>query len=127
MAIGWMTVLKLVPWGDVIKNAPAVADGARKLWDNVGRRSEDAPAPGTAASPTASATPLPDPSSHAALRVRVDAAEAALATLHGQMEASSTLIKALAEQNTILVLWLAALVLVFGVIAGLNLAVTLRG
>ncbi|MDP3225514.1 MAG: hypothetical protein Q8M96_20455, partial [Rubrivivax sp.] len=34
MAIGWMTVLKLVPWGDVIKNAPAVAEGARKLWDS---------------------------------------------------------------------------------------------
>ncbi len=38
MAIGWMTVLNLVPWGEVIKNAPAVADGAKKLWDSVGNK-----------------------------------------------------------------------------------------
>lgn len=34
MAIPWMTVLKLVPWNDVIRNAPQIADAARKLWDN---------------------------------------------------------------------------------------------
>ena len=31
MAIAWLTVLKMVPWGEVINNAPKVADGAKKL------------------------------------------------------------------------------------------------
>jgi len=38
MAIGWLTVLKMVPWGDVIENAPKVATGAKKLWQNVGKK-----------------------------------------------------------------------------------------
>jgi hypothetical protein len=38
MAIGWLTVLKMVPWGEVIENAPKVAIGAKKLWDKVGRK-----------------------------------------------------------------------------------------
>ena len=31
MAIGWMTALKLVPWGEVIEVAPQLVQGARKL------------------------------------------------------------------------------------------------
>ena len=126
MAIGWMTVLKLVPWADVIKNAPAVADGARKLWDTVGRPTEPQAVVDDEAPATLS------PAQH--LQERLTEAEAAIATLHEQMQASSALIKALAEQNTELirraetnrvrVLWLAGLVVVFGAIAGLNLAVT---
>ena len=126
MAIGWMTVLKLVPWGEVIKNAPAVADGARKLWDTVGRK----PADDTAGQALAS-----DASAVDTVQARLADAEAALAALHEQMQASSALIKALAEQNTELIrrveknrvqmLWLAGLVAVFVAIAGLNLAVTL--
>ena len=45
MAIGWLAVLKMVPWSDVIENAPKVASGAKKLWNSVGKKS----APGTAA------------------------------------------------------------------------------
>jgi TolA-binding protein len=33
---GWMTALKLVPWGEVVKSAPQIAEGARKLWQSVG-------------------------------------------------------------------------------------------
>ena len=129
MAIGWMTVLKLVPWGEVIKNAPAVADGAKKLWDSVGRNPP--PPAGRAAPQTLPGDARPD----AVLQARLAEAEASIAALHEQMQASSALIKALAEQNTELirrveanrvrVLWLAAAVGVFGAIAGLNLAVTL--
>jgi hypothetical protein len=32
MAIGWLAVLQLVPWSDVISNAPKIAEGAKKLW-----------------------------------------------------------------------------------------------
>ncbi len=130
MAIGWMTVLNLVPWGEVIKNAPAVADGAKKLWDSVGKKSDGSSAVAKAATPEVEATASPA----AALQSRLDHADASIAQLHEQMQASSELIKALAEQNSELirrvevnrvrVLWLAALVLLFGSIAALNLAVT---
>lgn|SRR5574340_246050 len=38
----WWTVLKAVPWRDVIAHAPAVAQGARKLWKTVRRSSREA-------------------------------------------------------------------------------------
>ena len=45
---GWLTALKLVPWGEVVKSAPQIAEGARKLWQSVGsagtaRRGRTAP------------------------------------------------------------------------------------
>ena len=135
MAIGWLTVLKLVPWGEVIKNAPAVADGARKLWDTVARQGAGDGGAALAGEPAEAVTALPDsPTPIDRLQMRLDAAEAEITTLHEQMQASSALIKALAEQNTELirrveanrvrVLWLAAAVALFGAIAALNLAVT---
>ena len=33
MAISWITALKLIPWRDVVENAPTVLRTARKLWD----------------------------------------------------------------------------------------------
>jgi hypothetical protein len=136
MPIGWMTVLKLVPWGEVIKNAPVIADGARKLWDSVGRKP---PAPET--SPPAGGevvTSAADaPAALRALQARLSETEAAVGQLHAQMQASSELIKALAEQNAELVrrveihrrrtAWLIGLLAVVGAIAALNLAVTLSG
>lgn len=123
MAIGWLTVLKLVPWGEVIKNAPVVADGAKKLWDTVSRKPPPAVHEAPSPVPAADAPPVE------VLQARLAEAEASIAALHEQMQASSTLIKALAEQNTELIrrvetirvrtLWLAALVLVLGVVAAL--------
>lgn len=107
MAIGWMTILQSVPWSDVIRNAPKVAEGAKKLWNKVGGKGGAAEAempPGINADQTPAAQ-------IAALRAQVDA-------LHGQMLASSEVIQALAEQNAQLIvriethrrrlLWLAA-------------------
>ena len=107
MAIGWMTILQSVPWTDVTRNAPKVAEGARKLWNKVGGKggeAEEVITPGINADQTPAAQ-------LAALRAQVDA-------LHGQMLASSEVIQALAEQNTQLIvriethrrrmLWLAA-------------------
>jgi len=99
MAIGWLAVLQNVPWSEVINNAPKVADGAKKLWNAVTRKparpeeSDSGPPP---AAPTESQT-------IAALQTRVNVLEAAAADLHGQMLASSELIKALAEQNAQLI------------------------
>ena len=113
MAIGWMTVLKLVPWGDVIENAPKVANGAKKLWQSVGKKPV----------PAAPVPPVPDtlgsaPPAVAALQAQLSELQVAVADLHQQMLASSELIQSLANQNTQLIkrveanrvrlLWLAA-------------------
>ncbi|MFY9477441.1 MAG: hypothetical protein WAQ08_07230 [Aquabacterium sp.] len=115
MAISWLTVLQAVPWSDVIRNAPKVAEGASKLWDTVGRKVTSKPAPAST-STQAPASPL---------ETRVATLEATMADLHAQMMASSQLIKELAEQNTQLIrraeinrvrtLWLAGVVAVLGV------------
>lgn len=99
MPIGWMTVLQSVPWAEVIRNAPKVAEGARKLWNTVGK---NAPEPELAAS---GGPPALTPEAQAFARVerRAAALEAEVATLREQMVATSELIQALAEQNTQLI------------------------
>lgn len=92
MAISWMTVLAAVPWTEVIKNAPKVADGAKKLWNTVGSKKGQ-----TAGTDLAAARRSSDPT------VRVAALEATVDELSKQMQASAELIKALAEQNAQLV------------------------
>jgi hypothetical protein len=92
MAIPWVTVLKLVPWTDVIRNAPAVLDSARKLWDTAAHRSGK---PAAGALPGGGAVALPE--------ARIAALEATVASLSEQVMESSTLIKELAEQNANLI------------------------
>ena len=114
MPIPWVTVLQVVPWSEVIRNAPKVADGAKKLWNAVARKSAS---PEVAEAGTQPAV-APESQTIAALEARATALEAAVSDLHGQMLAASELIKALAEQNTQLiqrieanrmhVLWLSA-------------------
>lgn len=126
MAIGWLSVLKSVPWSDVISNAPKVADGAKKLWNTVARKSAPPEVADSGSSSAASHEPTV-----AALAARTVALEAAVSDLHGQMLASSELIKALAEQNAqlvrrietnrIRVLWLGAATAVLAVAALLGL------
>ncbi len=103
MAIGWLTVLKMVPWGDVIENAPKVAQGAKKLWHSVGKKT----APETMPDNATAASELAEPSSHdtalAALHAQVAALQQSTAELHQQMLESSALIQSLAEQNTQLI------------------------
>jgi hypothetical protein len=108
MAIGWLTVLKSVPWSDVIHNAPVVVDGAKKLWGAVSRQPQQ----------PVSSTPAAVQEVGPALESRIGALEAALADQHAQLLASSELIKALADQNAQLIgridalrrmlMWLAA-------------------
>ena len=98
MAIGWLTVLKIVPWTDVISNAPVVADGAKKLWNAVAKKTSNAGSDSGFAS-TSSHESLLEPSL-VSLQMQLTATESVLADLRQQMLASSELIKALAEQNT---------------------------
>jgi hypothetical protein len=98
MAIGWLAVLQMVPWSDVISNAPKVADGAKKLWSSVGRK------PPQAAAAADDVALSPEGRAIAMLEARVAAVEAAASELHQQMLSSAELVKALAEQNAQLIL-----------------------
>jgi hypothetical protein len=73
MAVSWITALKVIPWGDVVQNAPAVLRGAKKLWSTV----RQAPEP--------------------------HALEQEVAQLKEQAESAARLISSLAEQNARLV------------------------
>nr|WP_315245356.1 hypothetical protein [uncultured Albidiferax sp.] len=97
MALGWFSLLKTVPWTEVISTAPLVAQGAKKLWDSVAKKTPPAPTP-----PPAPVLPTHDVVV-AELQARILALEAASAELHTQMRASSELIQALATQNAELV------------------------
>lgn len=94
-----ITVLANIPWRQVVENAPKVADGAMKLWKAVtGRKKQGA---GQAQPPVAAA----DASLSEAdlLNARLLSLEDNIRSLQDQMQESSELIKALAEQNTQLV------------------------
>jgi hypothetical protein len=131
MAIGWMAVLQLVPWSDVISNAPKIAEGAKKLWSSVGKKP---PVPDAAHSQAPLVADGQGPGM-ALLEQRLQAMELATSELHEQMLASADLIKTLAEQNTQLVkrievnrrrlLTLAALTALVAIIAGTSLTLLL--
>jgi hypothetical protein len=93
MALGWLAVLKNVPWGEVIDNAPKVAQGAKKLWGSVGKKV----APGTPAAST------PGQGASSGQDQALAALQAQVAELHQQMLESSALIQSLADQNTQLI------------------------
>lgn len=123
MPIPWLVVLQSVPWADVVKNAPKVADGAKKLWNAIGTQSPLAEGPVA----SEAATAMPEEQIIDTLRARLTVIEAATADLRSQMLASSELIKALAEQNTQLVqrieanrvrvVWLAGTLAIVGILA----------
>jgi hypothetical protein len=102
MPVGWLSVLKVGPWGEVITNAPKVADGARRLWSAVKKTPATEP-PEPATAEVSVAAPSADAEAIAALQGQLGTAERAIVTLQEQMLASSELIKALAEQNTELI------------------------
>jgi hypothetical protein len=105
MAIGWLSALKVVPWSDVISNAPLVADGAKKLWGAVAKKTGLSPAEeATQTSGEPGASPTLDQ-----VNQRVSAINNRLQILQDQMAASSELISKLAEQNGQLIVRLDAL------------------
>ena len=96
MAIGWLAILKAVPWAEVARKAPEIADSAKKLWTTVARKS---PQPELEMRTVYAS----DDEDGNALKNRLAKVEAANAELHNQMLTTSELIKALAEQNTQLI------------------------
>lgn len=99
MAIGWISLLSAVPWKDVISTAPAIADGAKKLWNTVTKKVplENSP---TIEIPVTASTDLETISK---ILLKLNSLEATVTDLHKQMLASSELIQALANQNTELI------------------------
>lgn len=134
MPIPWVTVLQAVPWSEVIRNAPKVAEGAKKLWNTVGKKQAE-PAV-TEASEDLVVSPERKLDE---LQARVETLEETVEDLHEQMLAASQLIKELAEQNTQLIrrietnrvhmIWLAVTTSLTAVAAvlGLVLVFSLRG
>ena len=103
MPIPWLTVLQSVPWSDVVRNAPKVAAGAKKLWDNVAQKGAAAQDPADTTS-TVEAEPT-----LLSLRADVMALRAASMRLQQQLAESSALVSELAEQNTQLIAGMDAL------------------
>lgn len=133
MAAGWMSVLKLVPWSDVISNAPKVADGAKKLWDTVAKKTGTAnPSGDPVGAPDQFDTPT-----LAQLQASVASQEAKISELQQQMLSASALMQNLADQNTQLVqrlqanrVWLRGLSVASILLCAamvLSLALNLRG
>lgn len=131
MPIPWLVVLTSVPWTEVINNAPRVADGARKLWNAISKKSPQPEVDTPAVNPTLS----PGAQTIALLQTQLAVVESATTELHNQLLASSELIKALAEQNTQLiqrietnrvrVIWLGAAIILIGFVALTSLAFSL--
>jgi hypothetical protein len=90
MAVGWVTALKLVPWGDVLEATPQILQAAKKLLGRTRQGTADAAA-GTLAGAGDAATP-PVALELQQLRERV-------ARLEQEQQESAVLIQSLAEQN----------------------------
>lgn len=99
MAIGWLTLLKAVPWLEVARKAPEVAESAKKLWNTIAK---NASKPEVEVQTEATLFTSEDQEIQW-LKERLTANEAAYSDLHNQMLASAELIKALAEQNAQLI------------------------
>ena len=92
-------ILSNIPWGKVVDNAPKIADSAVKLWDTVTSRKKQDSVPDEQLAAKAEANPCEAD----LLNARLLVVEESIRSLQDQMQASSELIKALAEQNTQLV------------------------
>ena len=90
MAVGWVTALKLVPWGDVLEATPQILQSAKKLLGSTRQVTADAAA-GTMAGAGDAATP-PVTLQLQKLRERV-------ARIEQEQQESAVLIQSLAEQN----------------------------
>jgi len=100
MAIGWVGMLRLVPWGDVIKAAPEVASTARKLWGAVAKKNPQRDPVNGDDGDDGDDGALHAPTS---MLARMEHAETSLAELQAQMLTASEVIATLAQQNAKLV------------------------
>ena len=124
MAVAWLKVLKSVPWSEVIAAAPQVANGARRLWDTVGRKQG---APGAMAEEAIMPAQTMGDDGVAMLVTHIEQQDAAIAQMHNQLRDASKLITELADQNAQLIAKMEAArgrLQVVGVIAASGLLVS---
>ncbi|WP_119153865.1 hypothetical protein [Caldimonas tepidiphila] len=107
MAIGWLSALKVIPWGQVIQHAPDVLQGARRLME---RQRGEAPPPPPAPPMARTEGVPPSPGTPGLQEARLAQVEAGLSDLHSRLAAHAEqqrrgdeLLAALAEQNASLV------------------------
>lgn len=91
---GWIGILKSVPWGEVVSNAPKIAEGAKSLWSAVAKKIR----PGDE-----SAAPDAGAEAETGVSARLAQLEENQRELRTQLATSSELIRSLAEQNAQLV------------------------
>lgn len=91
MALPWSTLVKAIPWSDVISKAPDLAQGARKLWQKAAGQSDAGPRQ------AAPETPLTDSDT------RFASLESRLAELVTRQQDATEILAALATQNAELV------------------------
>lgn len=85
--MAWKLLLTQVPWADVIRNAPAIIDSARKLWGQKDKKGFTVkPPPETA----------PEEQQLAVMQQQI-------AELSIQLQAASGVIQSLAEQNGLMI------------------------
>lgn len=84
---GWTSLLKLVPWAQVIKNGPEIVDRAKKFWNkNAAEQASDAFYEAT-------------PTSNHTTQERVQQLEKQVAVQQKQLITAAELLKAIADQN----------------------------
>lgn len=89
--VGWVTALKLVPWGDVIEATPQILQAAKKLLGAARKSKADTAATTSLGNPETEAL-LPAATQLQHLRERV-------AQLEQEQMDSAALIQSLAQQN----------------------------
>ncbi len=100
MAAGWWTVLRTVPWNEVISAAPQVANGARRLWDTVNRNRQGMPDGPMGMAPVMAGQ---EDDVFDVLIRSVERNDAEITDLRNQMRSASEIIANLADQNAQLI------------------------
>jgi hypothetical protein len=93
MAIGWMTALKIIPWGNVLESAPHIVKAAKHLFSAAKADQDD----------YASTSDPGRREGLANLDSRVKLIEERITELRQEQQSSAELIKSLAEQNALIV------------------------
>lgn len=95
LAFGWITALKIIPWGDVLEAAPHIVKGAKRLF----AMTKDNAAGASVTSPEPPAKATSENDRFANLDNRVRQIQAKADELGAEQKSSAELIKSLAEQN----------------------------
>lgn len=102
MALGWISVLKLVPWGGVIEATPQIVQAAKKLLGSTKKKDADPVTNNNANAGLYAQAPAP-------VTVQLQHLQERIVRLEQEHQASAVLIQSLAEQNAQVVLAIEAL------------------